>query len=178
MKEEKLLILDACPWKAGKSGPEVLNAGNLTTVSHELSVLLDAVSKNNRNRFFLFFDSITSLLLYHPAEGVVKFLQVLVERMRKACENGVPGIFTVETGVHDKATVSLVSFFMDGIFETRKLPTADDIIRQFRVMALKSARHETRWLPIKIDKSGFVFVEESLNRGLAADVAREKYLGE
>lgn len=167
VREGKLLFLDACSWKTGKSGPEVLDVSNLMTVSHELSVLLDEVSSNKRKRFFLFFDSITSLLLYNPVEGVVKFLQVLVERMRMACENGVPGIFTVETGIHDKTTVNMASFFMDSIFETRKLPVAEDIIRQFRVMTLKSARHETRWLPIKIDKSGFGFVEGS-NRTLVA----------
>lgn len=166
VKKGKLLFLDACTWKIGKSGPGVINISDLTALGHELSMLLVDVCDKKKERFFLFFDSITSLIIYSPPEIVVKFLQALATRMRETCEGGIPGVFTVETGIHDDKIINMMSFFMDGIFETRVVPVDGDIARQFCVATLKSAKHETKWLPTKIDKNGFRFLMGELKKGV------------
>ncbi|MEM3030421.1 MAG: hypothetical protein QXH27_01685 [Candidatus Micrarchaeia archaeon] len=43
--------------------------------------------------------------------------------------------------MHDEQVVNALSFFMDGVFETRLVPTDGDFRREFRVMTLKNAAH-------------------------------------
>lgn len=162
VKEGRLQFLDACSWKTGGTGKDLLDVSDLMTMSHELGGLLAEVNGKKRKRFFLFFDSVTSLLLYNPVEVVIKFLQVLVARMRETGNPDVPGMFTLETGVHDEKVVNMMSFFMDGVFETRLVPVDSDYRREFRVMALKTGAHRLGWLPVKIERSGFGFPEEAL----------------
>jgi len=165
-REGRLQFLDACSWKSGGGGAGALDASDLMTMSHELGRLLSDVNERKRGKFFLFFDSVTSLLLYNPVEVVVKFLQVLATRMRETGNPDLPGIFTLEEGVHDEKVMNALSFFMDGIFETRLVPVDADFRREFRVTALKTATHRMKWLPVKIDRSGFGFPDEAFKEAV------------
>jgi circadian clock protein KaiC len=143
-KAGKLRLIDGCSWKLGKRNHGIVDVSDLSFFSHTLSEILLEFG----DHFFVVFDSLTSLLLYNETTAVAKFMQVQVARWRAA---GISALVIIEEGVNDEQTVQLLSYFVDGIFETR-LEAKDGLERRFRVLSLKTGAHRTDWIPFAIDK--------------------------
>jgi|SRR3989338_4175980 len=91
------------------AGPSALN---------DLSLAInEAIQKAGGKKMRVVFSSISTFMLYNPAESILKFLQVVCGRLRKANSTA---IFLVEEGVHEKKLLSVVEHTMDEKFEIKE----------------------------------------------------------
>jgi len=145
-EEKKLQLIDLYSSK-GMSAVSDLN---------ELNFHLSVALKDFKPRV-LFFDSITSLLLYNDSEIVTKFIQRLVMKLR---EINATAFFIIDSGGVEEQTVELVSYFLDGILET-KVDDSSKPQRLFRVFSVKFGKNSLKWFPFTISDSGFQFTKEA-----------------
>jgi len=140
-EETEIVFVDGFNWLVGESQEtyRVDNLGNLT----ELSIQIASAAGSLSGPVFLIFDSISPLLVYNPENVVVKFLQILLARVRSW--NGV-GLFVVQDGVHSEGFCNTLSYLVDGVFDMKIEEENGEMIRYFRVRSLKSMAHETRWV--------------------------------
>lgn len=93
------------------SGPLALN---------EISIALAEIEKeflklNEKHR--VIFDSLSTLLMYCPAEAVGRFIQVFIAKIKNA---GGSVIFTLEEGMHEQRVVVTLEHLMDDIVRLKK----------------------------------------------------------
>lgn len=142
--------VDGYSWRLQKKSEVIADIANLSDLS---TVINNTLTKEKD--FFLLFDSLTSLFLYNDPEVVTKFTQIQVARFRN---KDVLGMLLLEEGVTDKKTTDTLSYFVDGLFETKLQDEQGDLKRYFRVFSMKLASHKTQWMPFQIDNTGFHFV--------------------
>lgn len=70
----------------------------------------EAMKESDGKRMRIVFYSLSTFMLYNPKDSILKFLQVVGGRLRKA---NATTLMLVEEGVHDKQLLSMVEHTMD-----------------------------------------------------------------
>lgn len=135
-------LIDAYSWRLQKNST-VLNITDLGQATHILFEVLGGEKQNS----FLILDSLSSFVLYNELNSVVKWVEVIIAKMR---EKGMPGIIVVEEGIHDDAIINMLSVFVDGILETKLVEVEGSLKRFFRVFGMRTGQHSTAWVPFEI----------------------------
>lgn len=143
--KKRLVFVDGFSWLVGKSQEDyhVENLGNLT----ELSIRIASAACDLANPILLIFDSVSPLLVYNPENVVVKFLQILLARIK---DWKSMGFYVVQEGVHSDEFCNTLGYLVDGIFEMKMDEEEEKIRRYFRIRSLKFMSHETKWMPFVI----------------------------
>lgn len=148
--KKRMVFVDGFSWLIGKSqeAHHIENLGNLT----ELSIQIASATCDLAAPILLIFDSVSPLSVYNPEDVVIKFLQLLLARIKDW--KGM-GVYVVQKGVHSTEFYNTLGYLVDGIFDMRMKEENEEIKRYFRVRCLKSMAHETRWIPfvIQTDRS-------------------------
>lgn len=92
-------------------GPGALN---------DLSLALnDAMRQSQGKRMRVVFYSLSTFMLYNPKDSILKFLQVVGGRLKKA---GATVFMVVEEGVHDPQLLGAIEHTMDEVYAIRSKP--------------------------------------------------------
>ncbi|MDY6788869.1 MAG: RAD55 family ATPase [Candidatus Nanohaloarchaea archaeon] len=149
---EKFKIMDAYSWKLGEEvkgkyavqGPSDLNQLNMT--------FTDAINDLEDVKKRIAINSISTLLLYTDPSSTSKFLQVVSAKSQ--AKDGVL-LITVEEGVHDEKTMSMLEYPVDGVIQ---LKTEDDE-KYFSVERMDKTDHGKGWHKFRIEENGIETVE-------------------
>ena len=143
--EKKLAFVDCFSWLTGESreGHHIDDLGNLT----ELSIRISSAANDLAKPLVLVFDSVSPLTVYNPEIVVIKFLQIVLARMKDW--KGM-GIYVVQKGVHSEEFYNTLAYLVDGIFDMKISEKNGKLMRQFRIRSLKSMAHETKWISFDI----------------------------
>jgi len=141
-REGKFSFVDGYSWLAGNS-TESYSAQNLANLS-ELMIVIDRALNSFEDRFFLVFDSVSPLPLYNPELDVMKFVQLLISRI-KTRES--LAIFAVQSGVHSSEFCNALAYLADGVFDLKTEEESCGVRRYFRVRNLRYTSHDTKWVP-------------------------------
>ncbi len=86
-------------------GPSALN---------DLSLAInEAMKESDGKKMRVVFYSFSTFMLYNPKDSILKFLQVVGGRLKKA---GATTIFIIEEGVHDSQLLNMVEHNMDAVY--------------------------------------------------------------
>jgi KaiC/GvpD/RAD55 family RecA-like ATPase len=142
---KRLVFVDGFSWLIGKSQEDysIENLANLT----ELSIRIASASCDLAGPILLVFDSVSPLPVYNPENAVVKFLQLLLARMKDW--RGI-GVYVVQEGVHTSEFCNTLGYLVDGVFDMKLKEAERKIRRYFRIRSLKFTSHDTRWIPFTI----------------------------
>ena len=144
------MFVDCFSWLTGESreGHHIENLGNLT----ELSIRIASAACDLTNPLLLVFDSVSPLTVYNPEIVVIKFLQIILARIKDW--KGM-GIYVVQEGVHSEEFYNTLAYLADGVFDMKISEKKGKLLRHFRIRSLKSMAHETKWIPfvIQTDRS-------------------------
>ena len=81
---------------------------------NDLSLAIsDIIKIANGKRIRVVFDTLSTFVIYNPADSIRKFLGVIEGRLKSA---NASALYLVDEGVHDKQLLSLLEHGMDGIF--------------------------------------------------------------
>lgn len=143
--KKRLVFVDGFSWLIGKSQENyhIDNLGNLT----ELSIQIASAACDLASPILLVFDSVSPLSVYNPEDVVIKFLQLLLARIKDW--KGM-GVYVVQEGVHSAEFYNTLGYLVDGIFDMKIKEENEGITRYFRIRSLKSMAHETKWIPFVI----------------------------
>lgn len=143
--KKRLVFVDGFGWLIGKSQEDyrIENLANLT----ELSIRIASAACDLAGPVLLIFDSVSPLPVYNPENVVVKFLQLLLARIKDW--KGM-GVYVVQEGVHSNEFCNTLGYLVDGIFDMKMREEKGRITRYFRIRSLKFASHETKWIPFVI----------------------------
>jgi KaiC/GvpD/RAD55 family RecA-like ATPase len=87
---------------------------DLTGIGVRISQFIDEFMKKGLMKIQLHIDSLSTILMYSNIQTVYKFLHVFTGRI-KAIEG--LGVFTIESGMHNEQTISILKQLSDGIIE-------------------------------------------------------------
>ena len=148
--KKRLVFVDGFSWLTGESQEEyhIENLGNLT----DLSIRIASAACDLSGPILLIFDSVSPLTVYNPEIVVIKFLQIVLARIKDWKGTGV---YVVQEGVHSEEFCNTLAYLVDGIFDMKLSEKNGEINRLFRIRSLKSMAHETKWIPfvIQADRS-------------------------
>ena len=143
----------------------VNNPLNLNEVSIAIGKALDSLKRN----YFISFDSISGLLLYHTPQKVIHFLRNIVVRMTS--DSG-SGIFTLVKNAHDIHTETSISLVFNNIIELERVFDWEDVKRFIRVVRA-SSYVEKEVGEIKIVKDDLI-VPDELDRFIKSQLRIKK----
>lgn len=127
----ELWVVDTHTWDQKVDVEErdiiVSNPMNLNEVSIAIGKALDSLKRD----YFIAFDSISGLLLYHTPPKVIHFLRNIVVRMNT--DNG-SGIFTLVKNAHDVHTETSISLVFQNIIELDRVFNGDNVKRYIRII--------------------------------------------
>ncbi len=133
--EGELWVVDTHTWdqKINIMPRDIIvnNPLNLNEVSIAIGKALDSLKKD----YFISFDSISGLLLYHSPQKVIHFLRNIVVRMTS--DNG-SGIFTLVKNAHDVHTETSISLVFNNILELDRIFNKEDVRRLIKVVRASS----------------------------------------
>jgi len=112
-----------------------------------LSIRIASAACDLASPILLIFDSVSPLPVYNPENVVVKFLQLLLARVKDW--KGI-GVYVVQEGVHSGEFCNTLGYLVDGIFDMKMKEERGKITRYFRIRSLKFTSHETKWIPFII----------------------------
>ena len=143
--KRRLVFVDGFSWLIGKSKEEyrIESLANLT----ELSIRIASAACDLVDPTLLILDSVSPLSVYNPENVVVKFLQLLLARVKDW--KGM-GVYVVQEGVHSDEFCNTLGYLADGIFDMKMMEERGKITRYFRIRSLKFTSHETKWIPFVI----------------------------
>jgi KaiC/GvpD/RAD55 family RecA-like ATPase len=124
------------------TGPESLN---------EIIVKMERVMELVEGNVKMIVHSLSPFFLHNDDKEVVKFVQLLVTRVKEA-DSFI--LSALQEGVHSPSTVNTMKYLMDGTIEMRFHEGAQ-LQRQIRAHHMKNIDIESRWRPFKIGKKGF-----------------------
>jgi len=142
---ERFVLFDGYTWISGRS-TEQYNVNNLTNLSELIFRISDAATVLGEG-MVLVMDSVSTLLTYNNEGSILKFLQVIMARVKEW--HGV-GLHVVEHGVHSEAFYNSLRFMVDGVLEMKMYEIGGELRRFFRVHTFKMGAHNTRWVPFNI----------------------------
>ncbi|WP_456478536.1 RAD55 family ATPase [Geoglobus ahangari] len=105
----------------------VSNPMNLNEVSIAIGKALDSLG----DEYFIAFDSISGLLLYHTPQKVIHFLRNIVVRMNT--DNGA-GIFTLVKNAHDVHVETSISLVFHNIIELERVFNGENVKRFIKII--------------------------------------------
>ncbi|MGQ9552148.1 MAG: RAD55 family ATPase [Candidatus Bathycorpusculaceae bacterium] len=142
---KRWVFVDGFSWLIGKSKEDyfIENLANLT----ELSIRISSAAYNFTHPILMILDSVSPLTVYNPEHVVVKFLQLLLARIKSW--KGI-GVYVIQEGVHTSEFCNTIGYLVDGIFDMKMEEEKERITRYFRIRSLKFASHETKWIPFVI----------------------------
>jgi len=151
-----LWIVDTHTWQRRPTHTSkdliVSNPLNLNEVSLAIGKALD----NLKSNYFLAFDSISGLLLYHPPQKLIHFLRNIVVRIES--ENSC-GIFTLVKNAHDIHTETSVSLIFSDIIELER-EWVNDKVRRFLKIIRASEFVPVDMSEFKITENGIELPQE------------------
>ncbi len=154
--EGELWVVDTHTWdqKINTTSRDIIvnNPLNLNEVSIAIGKALDSLKKE----YFISFDSISGLLLYHTPQKVIHFLRNIVVRMTS--DNG-SGIFTLVKNAHDVYTETSISLVFNNILELDRIFNREDVKRFIKVVRA-SSYVEREVGELKIVKDDLLIPEE------------------
>jgi len=124
----------------GVSVNQVSSPGDLTGIGIGITKALEGLHDSGRERGRLALVSLSTMLTYTDKKTVFKFCHVLSSRLDAA---GYIGVFTIDSGAHDKQTIQVIKQAFDGLIDIRD---ADGGGREARVLGL--ADEPTDWKKI------------------------------
>ena len=149
IKNNSIIFLDAYSWKIGGGKDEtwkkVLQGGlDINSINVMLSDILKKLNdKDNRSVF----DSVSTLLLYIPADLVVRFIPILIAKCKQSKSTQV---LILEEGVHDEEIVNTLSYLSDGVIEMKM----DGPKRFMRITKMRGSSMSRDWMEYDIKDSG------------------------
>ena len=149
LKERIIIFLDAYSWKIGGGKNEewkkVLQGGlDINSLNIMLSDMLKKMGDKDKRSVF---DSVSTLLLYIPADLVVRFIPILIAKCKQAKSTQ---ILILEEGVHDQEIVNTLSYLSDGVIEMKMEGTK----RFMRMTKMKGVSCPRDWLEYEIGDKG------------------------
>jgi circadian clock protein KaiC len=149
----KIIFLDAYSWKVGGGKEEewkrVLQGGlDINSLNVMLSDILKRLAEREKRSVF---DSVSTLLLYIPADLVVRFIPILIAKCKQARSTQ---ILILEEGVHDQEIVNTLSYLSDGVIEMKM----EGPKRYMRITKMKGISCSHDWLEYEIEDSGLSMV--------------------
>ncbi len=149
IKDHSMMFLDAYSWKTGGAKDEewkkVLRGGlDINSINVTLSDMLKKLDDKDKRSAF---DSVSTLLLYIPAEIVVRFIPILIAKCKQAKSTQ---ILILEEGVHDAEIVNTLSYLSDGVIEMKM----EGSKRFMRITKMKSISCPRDWMEYTIQDSG------------------------
>ena len=121
----------------GVSVHQVSSPGDLTGIGIGITKALEGLHDSGRRRGRLALVSLSTMLTYTDKKTVFKFCHVLSSRLDAA---GYIGVFTIDSGAHDKQTIQVIKQAFDGLIDIRD---AEGGGREARVLGL--ANEPTDW---------------------------------
>jgi KaiC/GvpD/RAD55 family RecA-like ATPase len=121
----------------GVSVHQVSSPGDLTGIGIGITKALEGLHNAGRTRGRLALISLSTMLTYTDKKTVFKFCHVLSSRLDAA---DYIGVFTIDSGAHDKQTIQVIKQAFDGLIEIREGESGG---REGRVMGL--ANEPTDW---------------------------------
>jgi KaiC/GvpD/RAD55 family RecA-like ATPase len=121
----------------GVSVHQVSSPGDLTGIGIGITKALEGLHNAGRTRGRLALISLSTMLTYTDKKTVFKFCHVLSSRLDAA---DYIGVFTIDSGAHDKQTIQVIKQAFDGLIEIREGGSGG---REARVMGL--ADEPTDW---------------------------------
>lgn len=123
----------------GVSVNQVSSPGDLTGIGIGITKALEGLHNAGRTEGRLALISLSTMLTYTDKKTVFKFCHVLSSRLDAA---DYIGVFTIDSGAHDKQTIQVIKQAFDGLIEVRDAEGG----RQARVLGL--ANEPTDWKPL------------------------------
>ena len=148
MKKKKMSFIDAYSWKVGggkaSESVKVIKGGlDINSINLAIAEILDTGIKRG------VFDSLSTLLLYTPPELVIRFVPVMIAKIKRANSTH---ILILEEGVHDDKLVNTLSYMVDCVINMKM----EGNVRLIQVSKVKGTPYTRDWFTIKITKSGLV----------------------
>ena len=137
----QLQIADGVSCVTAQHSSEPYSFQNLYDLNTISLLLLQAIADLKNGHLCL--DNLTTLMTYSAPHSVIKFLQVLCARVK---DRGVTGIYLIEEGVHAKNVVATLRFSVDGVVEIFDEDEKDQLKHKIRLLHLRGAQVDTRWL--------------------------------
>lgn len=126
-----LWVVDTHTWdqKVNVTSKDIIvsNPMNLNEVSIAIGRALD----NLKEGYFIAFDSISGLLLYHTPQKVIHFLRNIVVRMNS---DGGGGIFTLVKNAHDIHAETSISLIFHNIVELERIFNHNNVRRLIKII--------------------------------------------
>jgi len=157
VNNETFRVVDCYSWKLDRPPTSKYMVSNPSNFMNVLKIVDEARGSLKNVRFIL--DSITGLtsICEHSVLEIVRFLQVLVGKIRSSESNA---IFIAVPEAHDSHLVNRLRLIFDGLLEMKEDESAEQIKRLFRIFSLKGARHQTMWTTFEITNKGIVLKRE------------------
>lgn len=148
ISDQTIIFLDAYSWKIGggkdESWKKVLQGGlDINSINVMLSEILTKLNKDNRSVF----DSVSTLLLYIPADLVVRFIPILIAKCKQSRSTQV---LILEEGVHDEEIVNTLSYLSDGVIEMKM----EGPKRFMRIAKMRGSSVPRDWMEYDIKDAG------------------------
>ena len=121
----------------GVSVHQVSSPGDLTGIGIGITKALEGLHNSGRDKGRLALVSLSTMLTYTDKKTVFKFCHVLSSRLDAA---DYIGVFTIDSGAHDKQTIQVIKQAFDGLIEVREGGSGG---REARVLGL--ANEPTDW---------------------------------
>jgi circadian clock protein KaiC len=149
IKNNSIVFLDAYSWKlgGGKEEPwkKILQGGlDINSINVMLSEILKKLDDKDKRSVF---DSVSTLLLYIPADLVVRFIPILIAKCKQSKSTQV---LILEEGVHDEEIVNTLSYLSDGVIEMKM----DGPKRFMRITKMRGTSVGRDWMEYEIMDPG------------------------
>jgi len=129
VKREDIWIIDTHTGVQIKSHPRDIIIDDFLNLNR-INVDIDNILNNISGRCLLVFDSISGLLVYHPARKVIQFLRSLFVKI----EGLHSGVFTLIKNAHDRQTELAIYMMFPSIIEFIRRDDDDKTIRLVKVV--------------------------------------------
>ncbi|RMF91221.1 MAG: hypothetical protein D6733_01715 [Methanobacteriota archaeon] len=159
---EGLYYVDCYSWCLGRApraeGASKRNVLRITSPENlnEIIVKIEKVINVAGGRVRLILHSLSPLFLHNDDREVIKFMQLLVTRIR---EEGSFILAAIQEGVHSPSIVNTLTYLMDGVVQMRFYED-ERLERQIRAHHLKDISVDSGWKTFTVDEKGFNIEEE------------------
>jgi len=155
--KDSLYYLDSYSWSLRQSPAEKRSVKNVVRISspeslNEIIVKVERIMGMFGGKIRLIVHSLSPLFLHNDDKDVIKFLQLLVTRVKED-ESFI--LAALQEGVHSPSTVNTLRYLMDGALEMR-FNEGEQLVRQIRAHHLKDLDLESRWKIFTIGRDGFI----------------------
>lgn len=149
--EESIRLVDCYSWRLGLRNQGGLYSSSSANLS-DLSVTMQK-ALGDLDRPYIIFDSISSLALDANEDSALRFLRILVPRIRM---NRSFSLFTLSEGLHSSSFVNALRTVFDGIIEMKIEESRNGLERLVRVFATRETTPLANWTRFSVTGRGIV----------------------